>query len=107
MIIATRFRELPDEDMKHIVDLIEAGKPVVGLRTATHAFQYTRNRRSPFAKYSYNNREFRGGLVRDCRALGCSRPLPISLWPAVRAMLHAPSPPSSLRSPRMSARRCF
>jgi type 1 glutamine amidotransferase len=38
MIIATRFRNLPDDQMKHIVDFVEAGKPVIGLRTATHAF---------------------------------------------------------------------
>ena len=38
MIIATRFRNLPDEQMKHIVDYVESGKPIIGLRTATHAF---------------------------------------------------------------------
>src|SRR5262249_16491046 len=38
MVIFTRFRDLPDEQMKHIVDYVEAGKPIVGMRTATHAF---------------------------------------------------------------------
>src|SRR5687768_11792594 len=38
MIIATRFRNLPDEQMKHIDEFLKAGKPVIGLRTATHAF---------------------------------------------------------------------
>src|ERR1700688_41132 len=38
MVIFTRFRDLPDEQMKYIVDYVESGKPVVGLRTATHAF---------------------------------------------------------------------
>ncbi len=38
MVIFTRFRDLPDDQMKHIVDYLETGKPVVGLRTATHAF---------------------------------------------------------------------
>ena len=38
MVIATRFRDLPDEQMKEIDDYLRAGKPVVGLRTATHAF---------------------------------------------------------------------
>ncbi|MFO0928990.1 MAG: hypothetical protein U0736_18545 [Gemmataceae bacterium] len=33
-----RFRNLPDDQMRHIVDYVEAGKPVIGLRTATHAF---------------------------------------------------------------------
>jgi type 1 glutamine amidotransferase len=40
MVIMTRFRALPDEQMKPIADYLAAGKPVVGLRTATHAFKY-------------------------------------------------------------------
>ena len=39
MVILTRFRDLPDDQMKHIVDYVESGKPIVGIRTATHAFQ--------------------------------------------------------------------
>lgn len=38
MIILTRFRALPDDQMKHVDDYLKAGKPVIGLRTATHAF---------------------------------------------------------------------
>ncbi|MEX0669579.1 MAG: ThuA domain-containing protein [Pirellulales bacterium] len=38
MVIATRFRNLPDEQMKEIDDYLRAGKPVIGLRTATHGF---------------------------------------------------------------------
>lgn len=38
MIIATRFRDLPDRQMRHVDDYLRAGKPVIGLRTATHAF---------------------------------------------------------------------
>ncbi|MDR0870027.1 MAG: ThuA domain-containing protein [Planctomycetaceae bacterium] len=33
-----RFRDLPDEQMKYIDDYLKAGKPVIGIRTATHAF---------------------------------------------------------------------
>lgn len=59
-----RFRELPDEDMRHFVHYLEAGKPMIALRTATHAFDYNRNPKSPFAKYSHNaaNGGF-GGMV--------------------------------------------
>lgn len=39
MIIATRFRHPDAEQAKHITDFLNAGKPVIGLRTATHAFQ--------------------------------------------------------------------
>src|SRR5436190_18913986 len=30
MVIFTRFRNLPDEQMKHVVDYVESGKPVIG-----------------------------------------------------------------------------
>jgi len=38
MVIFTRWRILPDSQMKHIDAYIRSGRPVVGLRTATHAF---------------------------------------------------------------------
>ena len=38
MIIFTRFRELPPDQMQHIDAYLKKGKPVLGLRTATHAF---------------------------------------------------------------------
>lgn len=40
MIMFTRFRALPDDQMKHIDDYLKAGKPVIGIRTATHAFNF-------------------------------------------------------------------
>jgi len=43
MVIFTRFRELPDEQMRYIVDYMNSGGRVVGLRRATHALRYTRN----------------------------------------------------------------
>jgi hypothetical protein len=57
MIIATRFRELPDKDMKDIDEFVNSGKPIMGLRTATHAFNYTRNLASPYAKYHFRATE--------------------------------------------------
>lgn len=38
MVLLLRFRNLPDEQMKHIADYVESGRPVIGLRTATHSF---------------------------------------------------------------------
>lgn len=38
MIIATRFRQPNDEEAAHVTTFLNAGKPVIGLRTATHAF---------------------------------------------------------------------
>lgn len=51
MVIATRFRNLPDEQMKHIVDYVESGKPIIGLRTATHAFNISGG---SYKDYSWN-----------------------------------------------------
>lgn len=65
VILAWRFRELPDADMKHFVDYLETGKPIMGLRTATHAFNYTRHKDSPYAKYSFNSRDWPGGFGRQ------------------------------------------
>jgi len=39
MVVFTRFRELPDSEMKYIVDYVNDGKPVIGVRNATHAFR--------------------------------------------------------------------
>ena len=50
MIIFTRFRALPNEQMKHIDDYLMSGKPVIGIRTATHAFRYE-DEESPWNHY--------------------------------------------------------
>jgi hypothetical protein len=65
LVIFTRFRELPDEQMKPIVDYINSGKPILGLRTATHAFAYKTHKDSPYAKYSWDSKEFAGGFGRQ------------------------------------------
>ena len=65
MLIFTRFRELPDDQMKHIVDYINSGRPIMGLRTATHAFQYARDKSGPYAKYDCENKDFQGGFGRQ------------------------------------------
>lgn len=67
MVLFTRFRELPDEQMKHIMDYTNSGKPIIALRTATHAFSYKAGSTSPYAKWSWANREkgFEGGYGRQ------------------------------------------
>ena len=54
MVILTRFRHLPDGQMKHIDDFLMAGKPVIGLRTATHAFSKLEG---AYAKYNYDYKD--------------------------------------------------
>lgn len=56
MIIATRFRELPDSQMKYVAEYLKAGKPVVGFRTATHSFNFGKDSTSPYAKYGYDSK---------------------------------------------------
>ncbi len=55
LCIFTRFRNLPDEQMKHIDDYIQSKKPIIGLRTATHAFNFSKG--SKYAKYGWNTKE--------------------------------------------------
>lgn len=38
MIIGTRFRKPSEDQAKHITKFLDAGKPVIGIRTSTHAF---------------------------------------------------------------------
>lgn len=57
-----RFRELPDADMAHFDNYLRGGKPIIALRTATHAFNYTRNKQSPYAKWDFASREWPGGF---------------------------------------------
>lgn len=58
LILLTRFRDLPDDQMKHIVDYVESGRPVIGLRTATHAFDLKTHR--TYARYDVRNKETEG-----------------------------------------------
>ncbi len=64
MIIATRFRNPPDRDMKYIDDYLKQGKPVIGLRTATHAFSGLKGQ---FARYNngYSGPEWQDGFGRE------------------------------------------
>jgi hypothetical protein len=45
MIIATRFRDLPDDQMQYIDSYLKSGGPIIGMRTATHAFKISPNRK--------------------------------------------------------------
>lgn len=40
MVMYTRFRQLPDEQLQYIQRFAESGKPMAGFRTTTHAFRY-------------------------------------------------------------------
>ncbi len=63
MVIFTRFRKLPDEQMKHLVDYIESGRPIIGMRTATHAFD--RGKSKAYLAYTWQSKDWDGGFGRQ------------------------------------------
>lgn len=65
MIMLLRFRALPEEQMKHVLEYLNAGKPIIGMRTSTHAFQYPRE--SPYFKYGTESdvKGWEGGFGRQ------------------------------------------
>jgi len=65
LILFMRFRDLPDDQMAHFVKYIESGKPIVGIRTATHAFEIASGK--TYAKYSWNSKVagWEGGFGRQ------------------------------------------
>ncbi|REJ64658.1 MAG: ThuA domain-containing protein [Planctomycetota bacterium] len=50
MVLFTRFRDLPPEQMEHFLAYVETGKPIVGFRTATHAFKFPAD--SPYREWN-------------------------------------------------------
>ncbi len=62
LVLFTRFRRLPDADMRYVVDYVERGKPIIGIRTATHAFAYEAESKSPYARWSWDSKVWPGGF---------------------------------------------
>jgi hypothetical protein len=63
LIILARFRDLPDDQMKYVVDYVDSGRPIIGMRTATHSFNIKPG--STYAKYSFNSKDWDGGFGRQ------------------------------------------
>ncbi len=68
MIIAARYRNLPNEQMEHVDGYIQRGGPVVGLRTSVAAFDLDDD--SPYSHYNFDSEAdgWEGGFGR--RILG-------------------------------------
>ena len=62
LVLDLRFRHLPDEDMAHIINYANAGLPLMGIRTSTHAFSYPAESTSPFAKWTWTSANPEGGF---------------------------------------------
>jgi type 1 glutamine amidotransferase len=48
VITSLRFRRWPDAQFKHFAGYVKAGKPLIGLRTSTHAFTKIQGEYAPF-----------------------------------------------------------
>lgn len=64
LVAFLRWRELPDEQMKRIIDYTESGRPIIGIRNATHPFRYAKRPDSPYAKYDSASKDPPGGWGR-------------------------------------------
>ena len=52
-VVFLRFQNFPPEQMKHFDAYLDRGGPIVGMRTATHAFRIPEV--DAYAKYSFNS----------------------------------------------------
>ncbi|MFY9234598.1 MAG: ThuA domain-containing protein [Fimbriimonadaceae bacterium] len=65
VVMLLRFREWPDAQMKPFVDYYLAGKPIIALRTSTHAFDYRDDSESPYRRFGWQSKEWSGGFGRQ------------------------------------------
>ena len=63
MIIATRFRDLPDDQMKHVAEYIDAGKPVIGMRAGLVAFWLKSSK--TYERFCWKGKVWKGGFGRQ------------------------------------------
>src|SRR5436309_8720143 len=59
-VLFLRWLDLPDDQMKPLVDYIESGRPLIGLRTATHCFNLKTSK--TYQRYTWNSKEWDGGF---------------------------------------------
>ena len=98
LVVFLRFQDFPDDQMQHIVDYLDRGGPVVGFRTATHAFQIKRPD-AKFLKYDWQNKGEFAGRVRPAdprRDVGVAlrHQSQAELAAAARAVAGEPSDPA-------------
>ncbi len=59
-VLFVRFRNLPEEQMAHIERYLKAGKPLVAIRTSTHAFRIKPPHR--YASWDWRSKTWPGGF---------------------------------------------
>ena len=53
LILFIRWRDLPDEQMKHFIDYLDSGRPIMALRTGTHPFEFKTSK--TYQQWSWNS----------------------------------------------------
>ncbi|MBV9759115.1 MAG: ThuA domain-containing protein [Acidobacteriaceae bacterium] len=70
LVLFIRWRDLPDDQMKMLVEYIESGRPIMAIRTGTHPFWFKTSK--TYERYSWNSKApgWEGGFGR--RVLGAT-----------------------------------
>jgi hypothetical protein len=53
LVVFVRWRDLPDDQMKHLVDYVQSGRPILAMRTGTHPFWFKTSK--TYANWSWNS----------------------------------------------------
>lgn len=53
MVISTRFRDLPDAQMRHLARFVESGKSIIGIRPVVAGFRISEDRKSAYADWDF------------------------------------------------------
>lgn len=61
-VVMLRFRKWPDRQMAHFADYVARGRPIVGIRTSTHAFD---GLRGGFERFNWRGSSWPGGFGRQ------------------------------------------
>jgi hypothetical protein len=64
-VLFVRFRNLPDDQMKHFADYLDTGKPFLALRTATHAFNIPAGKMYSPWSWTSKEKDWEGGFGRQ------------------------------------------
>ncbi len=63
LVLFTRFRELPDDQMKYLADYVESGRPIIAMRTSTHAFDNKKSEK--YSRFAWQSPDWEGGFGRQ------------------------------------------
>jgi hypothetical protein len=62
VVMGWRFRHPPAEAMQHFLKYFQAGKPIIGIRTSTHAFAFPGDAPAELQRLTWNSQDWPGGF---------------------------------------------